>query len=80
MKHHGDTVARLAQVTDPEMVVFAGSFNDIGDLYLAQVREATAIALLGQFVPPPPIKFVSLGHCTGAHGAAALAAEQFKLA
>lgn len=80
VKHHGDTVARLTQVTDPEMVVFAGSFNDIGDLYLDRVREATAIALLGQFVPPPPIKFVSLGHCTGAHGAAALAAEQFKLA
>ena len=80
VKHHGDTVARLTQVADPEMVAFAGSFNDIGDLYLDRVREATAIALLGQFVPPPPIKFVSLGHCTGAHGAAALAAEQFKLA
>lgn len=78
VKLHGDTVARLTQVADPEMVVFAGSFNDIGDLYLDRVREATAIALLGQFVSPPPIRFVSLGHCTGAHGAAALAAEHFK--
>ncbi len=76
-RHHGDTVARLIQIADPEAVFFSGAFNELGETYLNRVREATAIALLGQYFSPPPIRFVSLGQFTGSHGAAALAAEHF---
>ncbi len=78
VNHHSDTIARLCQVSDPEVVVIAGAFNKIGAPYLDQVREATATALLGQFLSPPPIRFVSLGQFSGAYGAAALAAQHFK--
>lgn len=76
--YHGDTVARLTQLVDPEIVVFAGAFNEIGNPYLEQIRQATARALLGHFVAPPPIRFVSQGEFSGAQGAAALSAMHFK--
>ncbi|MEM9283776.1 MAG: ROK family transcriptional regulator [Verrucomicrobiota bacterium] len=80
VKHHGDTLARLVQLVDPEAIVIAGSFNELGDVYLERLREATAISLLGQYFSAPPIRFISLGQYAGAAGAAALAAESHHLA
>ncbi len=77
-KYHADAIARMIQLADPQVVVFSGSFNEIGEVYLDRIREATTISLLGQYFTTPPIRFVSLGQFTGAQGAAALAANHFK--
>ncbi|MEX2581451.1 MAG: ROK family transcriptional regulator [Verrucomicrobiales bacterium] len=77
-RHHGDTAARLVQLTDPEVVLFAGAFTELGDLYLDRVRETAAALLEDHYFRPPPIKLVTLGEFAGAHGAAALAAAHYK--
>ncbi len=76
--YHADTIYRLVQLSDPEVVVIAGAFNEIGDLYLERLREATGVALSHHYFDPPPIDFVAKGEFTGALGAAALAAKHFK--
>ncbi|MDF1659444.1 MAG: ROK family transcriptional regulator [Verrucomicrobiales bacterium] len=76
--HHADTVSRLVQLSDPELVVISGAFNELGDLYLKQLQSATSAALANHYFKPPPVKFVAKGEFTGALGAAALAAKHFK--
>ena len=73
---HAEVAARLVQLLDPEIVFFAGPFTELEELYLGRIRQATALALEGHYFAPPPIKAVTLGEYTGAHGAAALAAAQ----
>lgn len=77
--HHADAVARIVQLADPERVVLSGAFNEIGEIYLERLREASARLLDGHYFSPPPIDFVFRGNFTGAHGAAALAAENFRV-
>jgi len=76
--HHGDALARIVQLVDPEVVAVAGEFNEIGETYLSFLRKETANALAGHYFDPPPIRFVSRGRFAGAHGAAALAAGHFR--
>lgn len=76
--YHADTISRLVQLADPELVVIAGAFNELGDLYLEALRLATKEALSKHYFEPPPINFVSMGEITGALGAAALAAKSYK--
>jgi len=76
--HHADTVSRLVQLSDPELVVIAGAFNELGALYLNQLKSATKAALANHYFEAPPVQFVAKGEFTGALGAAALAAKYFK--
>jgi len=76
--HHADATTRIVQLTDPEIVVISGAFNELGDLYLDRVRAAAQSALEGHYFGAPPIRFVSGGEFTGAHGAAALAAAHYR--
>jgi predicted NBD/HSP70 family sugar kinase len=75
---HADAISRLVQLSDPELVVLAGAFNEIGNLYLERLRSCTAAALSNHYFDPPPIHFATKGEFTGALGAAALAAKYFK--
>lgn len=75
---HADAIARLVQLADPERVVLSGAFRDLGSPYLERLREETAKRLAGHYFSPPPIDFVCRGDYTGAHGAAALAAQNFR--
>ncbi len=74
--YHGDTVSKMIQLLDPEVIFLAGPFTELEDLYLDRVRRATAVALLDHHFSPPPIKPATLGEFAGAHGAAALAAAE----
>lgn len=76
--HHADAVARIVQLVDPERVVLSGAFRELDELYLEPLREETGRLLEGHYFSPPPIRFVTRGDFTGAHGAAALAAQSWK--
>lgn len=74
---HGDAVARIVQLVDPEVVYLTGAFAELGDQYLDLVRQSVADSLEGHYFSPPPIQFVTLGEYAGALGASALAASHF---
>jgi len=76
--YHGEALARLVQLVDPQMVAVAGEFNDIGEVYLSNLRDEVSAALQGHYFEPPPIRYVTKGRFAGAHGAAALAAEHYR--
>lgn len=78
-QHHGEAISQIVQLIDPSVVFLSGSFNELGDVYLDLVKKATEAALDGQYFSPPPMKLVTLGDFTGAHGAAALAAEHVRI-
>lgn len=75
---HADALARLVQLADPELVVVSGAFAELGELYLDRLRRRAENALTGHYFPVPPLRFSHRGEFTGAHGAAALAAQQFR--
>lgn len=75
---HADTAARIVQLVDPEKIVFSSAFNTLGDLYLDMLRGALADSLAEHYFSPPPVSFVERGEFAGAHGAAALAAANYK--
>src|SRR5690606_14878200 len=74
---HGDAVARIAQLVDPEVVYLTGAFSEFEDRYLNRVTASVASALEGHYFSPPPIQFVTLGEYAGALGASALAASHY---
>ena len=77
MRMHADTVTRLIQLSDPELVVIAGAFNELGDFYLGQLQDKCREFLTDHYFPPPEIRYVKRAEFAGAHGAAALAAQNF---
>jgi len=74
---HADTVTRLVQLSDPELVVVAGAFNELGDLYLEELQSKCRRFLTDHYFPPPETRYVKRAEFAGAHGAAALAAQNF---
>lgn len=74
--HHGEALARMVQLLDPQAIFAAGPFITLEQLYLDRVRATLASALEGQYFAPPPLRPASLGEFAGAHGAAALAAAE----
>lgn len=77
ISYHADTVTRLIQLADPELVVIAGAFHELGDLYLERLRSRCRKFLTNHYFPPPEIRYVERAEFAGAHGAAALAAQNF---
>lgn len=74
---HADTVTRLVQLSDPELVVIAGAFNEIGETYFNLLRQKCSDFLTDHYFPAPEIKPVNREAFAGAYGAAALAAQNF---
>jgi predicted NBD/HSP70 family sugar kinase len=67
---------QLDQLFDPQRIIFAGPLADLGDVFLAPVREtARQLADAGR---EPAIVNSALGLYNGAVGAAALAMHQWK--
>ena len=73
---HGWVAYQLDQLFDPEKIVFAGPLADLGDRFLATVRETAR--QLGDAGHEPAIVSSTLGQYNGAVGAAALALHQWK--
>jgi predicted NBD/HSP70 family sugar kinase len=73
---HGWVAYQLDQLFDPEKIIFAGPLADLGDLFLATVRETARE--LGDGGHEPAIASSTLGQYNGAVGAAALALHQWK--
>ncbi|MDF1858657.1 MAG: ROK family transcriptional regulator [Verrucomicrobiales bacterium] len=78
VSHHADAIARLVQLSDPELVIVAGAFNELGEVYLNSLRREVAINLADHYFPAPEIRFAFKGEFSGAHGAAALAAQDYR--
>jgi len=73
---HGWLAHQLDQLFDPEKIIFAGPLADLGDRFLAMVRETAC--QLGDPGHEPAIASSTLGQYNGAVGAAALALHQWK--
>lgn len=73
---HGWVAHQLDQLFDPERIIFAGPLADLGELFLATVRETAR--QLGAAGHEPAITSSTLGQYNGAVGAAALALHQWK--
>jgi len=73
---HGWVAHQLDQLFDPEKIIFAGPLADLGDLFLAAVRETAR--RLGDAGREPTIASSTLGRYNGAVGAAALALHHWK--
>ncbi len=73
---HGWVAHQLDQLFDPEKIIFAGPLADLGDPFLATVRETAH--QLGDAGHEPAIASSTLGRYNGAVGAAALALHQWK--
>lgn len=73
---HGWVAHQLDQLFDPERIIYAGPLADLGDLFLATVRETAR--QLGDAGHEPVIVASTLGQYNGAVGAAALALHQWK--
>jgi predicted NBD/HSP70 family sugar kinase len=67
---------QLDQLFDPERIIFAGPLADLGELFLATVRQT--VLELGDAGHAPAIASSTLGQYNGAVGAAALALHQWK--
>jgi glucokinase len=67
---------QLDQLFDPERIIFAGPLADLGELFLATVRQT--LLELGDAGHAPAIASSTLGQYNGAVGAAALALHQWK--
>jgi len=74
---HGETIATLAQLLNPEKVVLTGPLSEIGDNYLDLVKTASENALQGLNCTTPSIQLSTLGLYSGAVGAAALALQHW---
>jgi predicted NBD/HSP70 family sugar kinase len=74
---HGWTISQMVQLIDPELVVLAGPFTTLGELYLDPVKNF-ALQFESDFHPSVPILLSSLGDYAGATGAAALALERWR--
>lgn len=74
--YHGEALARMVQLMDPQVIFMAGKFIQLEQIYLDRVRAALSAALEGHFFAPPPVRPATLGEFAGAHGAAALAAAE----
>jgi predicted NBD/HSP70 family sugar kinase len=74
---HGWTISQMVQLIDPEMVVLAGPFTTLGELYLDPVSNF-ALQFESDHHPSVPIQISSLGDYAGAVGAAALALERWR--
>jgi predicted NBD/HSP70 family sugar kinase len=74
---HGWTISQMVQLIDPEVVVLAGPFTALGDIYLEPVRNF-ALQFESDFHPSVPIQISVLGDYAGATGAAALALERWR--
>ncbi len=74
--YHGEAIARMVQLLDPQAIFMAGPFITLEQLYLDRVRAALAASLEGHYFAPPPVRPATLGEFAGAHGAAALAAAE----
>ncbi len=79
-RHHGETLARLVTMLDPEAAFLCGPFTDLEELYLGKVRHAVSRALADDDFNPPPIRPTTMGQFAGAFGAAALAAAETRVA
>jgi len=75
---HADTIARLVQLSDPELVVVSGAFNELGKIYLERLRNKVGEYLTDHYSPPPEVRFAFKSEYSGAHGAAALAAQNYR--
>lgn len=73
---HGWVAHQFDRLFDPEKIIFAGPLADLGDLFLAAVRETAR--QLGDAGREPTIASSTLGRYNGAVGAAALAMHQWK--
>ncbi len=73
---HGWVAHQLNELFNPEKIIFAGPLADLGDLFLAPVRETAGE--LGDPGRMPCIVSSTLGQYNGAVGAAALALHQWK--
>jgi N-acetylglucosamine repressor len=73
-RHHGEAIARMITLLDPEAVFLSGPFTELGEIYLDQVRSAVDKALDGDLFAVPTIRSTTKGEHAGAYGAAALAA------
>lgn len=73
---HGWAAYQLDQLFDPERIIFAGPLADLGELFLAPVRQT--MVELGGDGHLPAISSSTLGQYNGALGAAALALHQWK--
>ncbi len=78
-RHHGEAIARMVQLLDPEAVFLAGPFTELDSLYLDCVRAAVSDALDGHYFATPPIRTATMGEYAGAFGAAALAAAETRV-
>ncbi len=74
---HGNTVASLAQLLNPEKVILTGPLSEIGDSYLDLVNQAAQAALKDIPLTSPPIQLSNLGLYSGAIGASALALQHW---
>lgn len=74
--YHGEALARMVQLLDPQAIFVAGKFILLEQLYFDRVRAGLAAALEGHYFAPPPLRPATLGEFAGAHGAAALAAAE----
>ena len=73
---YGWVAHQLNELFDPERIIFAGPLADLGEIFLATVRQTAA-----QWSSPgrePVITTSALGRYNGAVGAAALALDQWK--
>lgn len=78
VSHHADAIARLIQLSDPELVIVAGAFNELGEVYLDPLCREVEIYLKDHYFPAPEIRFAFKAEFSGAHGAAALAAQDYR--
>jgi predicted NBD/HSP70 family sugar kinase len=75
-KVHGWVAHQLIELLDPERIIFAGPLADLGEPFLAPVRET--VSRWGNKDREAAIAGSDLGQFNGAVGAAALALHQWK--